>query len=57
VLQQLDASLESMGKGAWEHFMQKEIQEQAASLTSTMLGRVARVRRPSPAPCQVAACE
>ena len=51
VLQQLDASLESMGKGSFKHFMQKEIHEQPASLISTMLGRVQRVRHTLPLYC------
>lgn len=42
VMQKLDASLESIMKGSYTHFMEKEIHEQPESLTSTMLGRVKR---------------
>lgn len=44
VLQTLDAELASISRGIYSHFMQKEIHEQPESITSTMRGRVRRVR-------------
>lgn len=43
VLEKLQGKLESIMKGNYEHFMQKEIFEQPESISATMLGRVKRV--------------
>lgn len=44
-MQKLEGKLESILKGEYAHFMQKEICEQPESLAATMAGRVKRVRR------------
>ncbi|KAL5708297.1 glutamine--fructose-6-phosphate transaminase (isomerizing) [Ranunculus cassubicifolius] len=38
----LDMEVEQINKGSYEHYMQKEIHEQAESLTTTMRGRLIR---------------
>lgn len=43
VLEKLQGKLESIMKGKYDHFMQKEIFEQPESIHATMLGRVKRV--------------
>lgn len=43
-MQKLEGKLESILKGAYAHFMQKEICEQPESLAATLAGRVKRVR-------------
>ena len=43
VLEKLQGKLESIMKGKYDHFMQKEIFEQPESIHTTMLGRVKRV--------------
>jgi glucosamine 6-phosphate synthetase-like amidotransferase/phosphosugar isomerase protein len=43
VLEKLQGKLESIMKGEYEHFMQKEIFEQPESIQATLLGRVKRV--------------
>jgi glutamine---fructose-6-phosphate transaminase (isomerizing) len=45
VVQKLEGKLESVMRGAFEHFMLKEICEQPESLAATMAGRVKRVCR------------
>lgn len=42
-LEKLQGKLESIMKGTYDHFMQKEIFEQPDSIHATMLGRVKRV--------------
>lgn len=46
LVQRLEGRLDSVRKGDYEHFMQKEIFEQPESIAATMRGRVKRVRRP-----------
>lgn len=42
-MQMLDVEVESIMKGNFKHFMQKEIFQQAESLTQTMQGRLRNV--------------
>lgn len=52
VLEKLQGKLESIMKGKYDHFMQKEIFEQPDSIHATMLGRVKRVQRHSQLACR-----
>lgn len=44
LMQTLELEVETITKGEYQHFMQKEIFSQAESLTQTMQGRLKHVR-------------